>query len=273
MNTLEMNSTDEAKKSAAAEAVNTCIRSGMRVGLGTGSTASFAVKRLAERIAAGEVKDIICASTSEATRRLAESLGIRVLPLDEIELPLDVAIDGADEVLATDKGLVLIKGRGGALLREKIVEVHTKSFICVADEGKIVTADTFGTSGAVPLEVVPFGAMATRRAALAAAVAVFSGGDLEAGEARQGAACVETAAAELGVSAVFRKKQQSEDLFVSDNGNYCLDLYFKRPIPDAEKLHNCLIQVVGVVETGLFIGICSRCIVGHPSGAPTTLSV
>lgn len=269
-----MASSDEGKRRAAIEAVNTCIRSGMRVGLGTGSTASFAVKRLAEKIDAGELTDITCASTSEQTRQLAESLGLKVLSLDAIALPLDVTIDGADEVLLSNNRLVLIKGRGGALLREKMVEVNSRSFVCIADEGKVVQASTFGTTGAVPVEVVQFGAMATRRAVLAAAVSALRGGGAcgaeEAVEAREG---LEEAAAEFGVSAVYRKKSSSEDLFVSDNGNLCLDLFFQKPIPDPEKMHASLIKVVGVVETGFFIGLSKLCLVGHSSGTITKLSV
>lgn len=260
-----MSSNDVAKKIAATEAVNSCIDSGMRVGLGTGSTASFAVKRLAERIKTGELRDITCASTSEETRLLAESLGIQVLPLDSMQLPLDVTIDGADEVLATEKTLVLIKGRGGALLREKIVEINSKTFVCVADEGKVVQPSTFGTTGALPLEVVQFGSETTRRAVLAAVVSVLRGRGLEHGED------TEKTATDMGVSAVYRQKRDSQDVFVSDNGNFCLDLFFKKPIPDPEALHGSLIKVVGVVETGLFIRLSNLCIIGHPDGTTTKL--
>ncbi|CDJ37239.1 ribose 5-phosphate isomerase, putative [Eimeria tenella] len=240
----------------------------MRVGLGTGSTASFAVERLAERIRQGELTDISCASTSEATRKLAESLGINVLSLDEISLPLDVTIDGADEVLKNGSQMVLIKGRGGALLREKIVEVNSKAFICVADEGKVVQPDSFGTTGAVALEVVQFGAQATRQAVLSAVVSTLGGEVLEAEEETP-----EEAAERLGVSAVFRHHENRKELFVSDNGNLCLDLFFKRPIPDPQKMHDRLINVVGVVETGIFIGISKLCIIGHSSGTTTRLAV
>ncbi|OEH79195.1 uncharacterized protein LOC34618503 [Cyclospora cayetanensis] len=274
-----MSPTDEAKKAAAVEAVDTCIRSGMRVGLGTGSTASFAVQRIGERIREGDLTGITCAATSEETRRLAEPLGIQLLPLDSIELPLDVTIDGADEVLNTGSQLVLIKGRGGALLREKLVEINSKSFVCVADEGKLVNPTSFGTTGAVPLEVVQFGARTTRLAVLSAVLSVLEkraqGEDgavsLEGGYLDVRA--VEEAAAAKGVSAVYRQKKGSTELFVSDNGNYCLDLFFKSPIPDPQRLHDRLIKVVGVVETGIFLGISKVCIIGHLSGAVTRLSV
>ncbi|KAL8439603.1 hypothetical protein Efla_003816 [Eimeria flavescens] len=226
----------------AVEAVNACVRSGMRVGLGTGSTASFAVRRLAERVSSGELHDISCAATSEDTRRLAESLGLSVQPLDSMPLPLDVAIDGADEILLKDNQLVLIKGRGGALLREKIVEVNSKEFICVADAEKVVDASRFGTTGAVPVEVVQFGAQAIRRAVLAAAACAVQPAAAAGGaSAAAAAAAGEEAAAKLGVSAEFRRKDpHSEALFVSDNGNFCLDLFFRDPIPDPQRLHDYL---------------------------------
>ncbi|CDJ36015.1 ribose 5-phosphate isomerase, putative [Eimeria mitis] len=249
----------------------------MNVGLGTGSTASFAVRRLAERIQQGELTNISCVSTSEETRKLAESLGISVFPLDGISLPLDVAIDGADEVLKTDTELVLIKGRGGALLREKLVEVQSKSFVCIVDEDKLVTENNFGTTGAVPLEIVKFGAQTTRRAVLAAVVAALMEGGPQGAPlgAPLGApqADPEKAAQELGVSAVYRHLKGSNELFVSDNGNLCLDLFFKNPIKDPRKLHEKLIHVVGVVETGFFIGLSNLCIVGRPGGTTTRLAI
>ncbi|KAL8274308.1 hypothetical protein Esti_001762 [Eimeria stiedai] len=251
----------------------------MRVGLGTGSTASFVVRRLAERLRAGELSDVTCAATSEETRRLAESLGVSVRPLDSLPLPLDIAIDGADEVFLSDNQLVLIKGRGGALLREKLVETNSKQFVCVADADKVVDASRFGTTGAVPLEVVQFGAMATRRAVLAAAACAVrpsskneadGGACMHAGSA----AAAEEAAASLGISAEFRQVGgDSEALFVSDNGNYCLDLFFKKPIPDPQRLHDCLIKVVGVVETGIFVGLSRLAIIGHSSGPQCTSSL
>lgn len=280
-----MSSNDEAKRVAATEAVNTYIRSGMRVGLGTGSTASFAVKRLAERIQQGEVTDIVCASTSEATSRLAESLGIKVVPLDSIPLPLDVAIDGADEVLVTGQRLVLIKGRGGALLREKIVETNAKCFVCVAGEDKIVSPSSFGTTGALPLEVVQFACEATRRKVLSVVISVLKGGPPGAptppqgppegasGGAPAGAPDVENEAAALGVSAVYRQLKGGNGRFVTDNGNFCLDIFVKKCLEKFEVLEERLLKVPGVVDTGLFIGICSICVLGSSSGKAKTLTV
>jgi len=138
----------DLKSAAAAEALRE-VRSGMRLGLGTGSTAKEFVRLLGEALAAGTLRDIRCTTTSNATEEQAVSLKIRVFPLGEIA-PLDLAIDGADEI---DARLRLIKGRGGALLREKIVEQAAARFIVIADESKVV--GRLGV-GLLPVEVTPF---------------------------------------------------------------------------------------------------------------------
>ena len=140
----------EAKKLAGYKAVDDHVRSGMVVGLGTGSTAYFAVERVGQKLKSGELKDIICIPTSERTREQAESLGIPLCTLNE-KSELDVAIDGAD---AVDPSLALIKGGGGALLREKMVEVMAKKFVCIVDDSKLCKA--LGPSFALPVEIVPF---------------------------------------------------------------------------------------------------------------------
>ena len=127
-------SQDELKKQAAWKAVE-YVKSGMRVGLGTGSTAAFAVARVGELLSNGTLTDIVCVPTSVATQQQAESLGIPLATLDEVP-KLDVAIDGADEV---DPALNVVKGRGGALLREKMVEMASDSFVCIVDETKLVS--------------------------------------------------------------------------------------------------------------------------------------
>ena len=136
-------------KIAAAREALAEVRSGMNLGLGTGTTATEFVKLLGEELRAKRLNFVRCTSTSEKTAQLAESLGIEILSLAEVS-PLDLAIDGADEI---DKDLRLIKGRGGALLREKIVEQQAKRFIVIADESKIVAK--LGT-GVLPVEVTPF---------------------------------------------------------------------------------------------------------------------
>ncbi|HSP33476.1 MAG TPA: ribose-5-phosphate isomerase RpiA [Thermoanaerobaculia bacterium] len=136
-------------KIAAAREALAAVRSGMNLGLGTGTTAAEFVKLLGEALKNGRIKDVRCTSTSEKTAELAHSLGIEILPLADVS-PIDVAVDGADEI---DRDLRLIKGRGGALLREKIVEQQAKTFIVIADESKVV--EKLGV-GILPVEVTPF---------------------------------------------------------------------------------------------------------------------
>jgi hypothetical protein len=126
-------SQDELKKMVGYKSVDDYVRSGMVVGLGTGSTAYFAVERVGQKLKSGELKDIICIPTSERTKEQALSLGIPLCTLNE-KSKLDVAIDGADEV---DPNLALVKGGGGALLREKMVEIMSEKFICIVDESKL----------------------------------------------------------------------------------------------------------------------------------------
>ena len=136
-------------KIAAARAALAEVKSGMRLGLGTGSTAEQFVKLLGEALASGALRDLRCTSTSQKTEDQARALNIAIEPLAEIA-PLDLAVDGADEI---DGILRLIKGRGGALLREKIVEQSAKRFIVIADESKLV--ERLGV-GVLPVEVTPF---------------------------------------------------------------------------------------------------------------------
>ena len=126
-------SQDELKKMVGYKAVDDYVASGMKVGLGTGSTAAYAVERVGQKLASGELKDIICVPTSERTREQALSLNIPLCTLNE-ESALDVSIDGADDV---DTDLCLVKGGGSALLREKMVEIVSDKFICIVDESKL----------------------------------------------------------------------------------------------------------------------------------------
>lgn len=139
----------QAMKIAAAREALAEVRSGMNLGLGTGTTATEFVKLLANELKSGRLGSIRCTSTSAKTEELATSLGIRIFSLAQVT-PIDLAIDGTDEI---DRGLRLIKGRGGALLREKIVEQQAKRFIVIADESKIV--EKLGV-GILPVEVTPF---------------------------------------------------------------------------------------------------------------------
>lgn len=219
-----MNDQENFKQQAALEAVK-FVRSGMVVGLGTGSTARYAVLELGRRLREGELSDVVAVPTSEATARLAQSQGI---PLVELEARgVDLAIDGADEI-APD--LSLIKGLGGALLREKIVEANARQFIVTADHSKKV--GQLGR-GVVPVEIVRFGYRATLQA--------------------------------LGRMGKATLRMNGEEFFYSDGGNLIADIDFG-PIPKPGDLEVELKRIPGVVESGLFIGLATLAIVAGPEG-------
>ena len=223
----------QMKIEAAAEAL-THVEDGMRLGIGTGSTAEEFVRLLAERVAEGlNVRGV---PTSERTARLCLDLGVPLNSLDELP-ELDLAIDGADEL---DGQLTLIKGGGGALLREKIVAAASRRMIVIADESKVV--DTLGAF-ALPIEVNPFGLTATRIA-------------------------IEKTSARLGLSGAIAQRSQNGSPFRTDGGHFILDASFGR-IPDAEALANGLNTIPGVVEHGLFINLASRAIIAGQAGVRT----
>ena len=222
---------DAQKRAAAARAVE-FVQPGMRLGLGTGSTAKHFVDLLAERVRGG--LDVVAVPTSEATRAQAERLGITLTTLDETP-ELDLTIDGADEI-APD--LTLIKGGGGALLREKIVAAASAKMLVIADQSKWV--QNLGRFP-LPIEIAPFGAAATRRAVEAA-----------------------TAAAGCPGAASIRKAANGH-AFVTDGGHWLLDAQLQR-IPDPKTLAARLSAVPGVMEHGLFIGLARTAIVAGPDG-------
>jgi ribose 5-phosphate isomerase A len=219
------------KRQAAAIAVG-YVKPGMRLGLGTGSTAKHFVELLAERVKAG--LDVVGVPTSEATRELAARLGVPLTTLDETPA-LDMTVDGADEI-APD--LSLIKGGGGALLREKIVAAASARMVVIADEAKWVPA--LGRFR-LPVEVVPFGFQATCRKIEAA-----------------------TAAAGLAGEAQLRHGKDGH-VFVTDGGHWILDAAPGR-IADPSALAERLSLIPGVVDHGLFIGLAQAAILAGPAG-------
>ncbi|MGC1465660.1 MAG: ribose-5-phosphate isomerase RpiA [Pseudolabrys sp.] len=219
---------DAQKRAAAARAVE-FVRPGMRLGLGTGSTARHFVELVGERVRAG--LDIIAVPTSEVTRADAERAGIRLTTLDETPA-LDLTVDGADEI---GPDLSLIKGGGGALLREKIVAAASARMIVIADDSKLV--ETLGRFP-LPVEVAPFGFAATMRA-------------------------VELASDRAG-KAVLRRGKDGH-AFVTDGGHWIIDVALGR-IDEPKALAQRLAGIPGVMEHGLFIGLAQAAIIAGPDG-------
>jgi ribose 5-phosphate isomerase A len=222
---------DTYKREAARGALE-FVESGMRLGLGTGSTARPFVELLGERVRAG--LKVIAVPTSEATRAQAEQCGIPLTTLDETP-ELDLTIDGADEI---SPDLTLIKGGGGALLREKIVACASARMLVIADESKWVAV--LGQF-ALPIEVVPFGLAATKRAVEAATAA---------------AGCPGPVALRCG---------KDGHAFVTDGGHFILDAALQR-IAEPRALADRLVGIPGVVEHGLFIGLAHTAVIAGPNG-------
>ena len=222
----------EMKKIVAEKAVDTFVRDGMNVGLGTGSTAYYAIKRIGELVRQGY--DLTCVATSVQSEDLAVDEGIKVVSLGDVD-KLDVTIDGADEV---DPRMQLIKGLGGALLREKIVAAATVREVIVVDESKLV--DRLGTKAPLPVEVLRFGHEHTRYA-------------LE----RQG--CVP----EL--------RMRDGEPFVTDGGNYIYDCRFDG-IDNPFFLESRIDVIPGVVENGLFLNTAFDVLVCRQDGTVYRMS-
>ena len=227
-------------KIEAARAALAHVTDGMRLGIGTGSTAEEFVRLLAEKVATGMT--VIGVPTSERTAALCSELGVPLTTLDETP-ELDLTIDGADEI---DPELTLIKGGGGALLREKMVEVCAKTFVVIVDESKL--CDALGPSFPLPVEITPFCHEHTLRKVAALP-------SLEGCEAKLRMGAVSTGS-----------KVDGDAIAVTDNGNYIVDLFFKAPIKDAAKAGEELKATVGVVDHGLFCGMASCCIVAGKDG-------
>lgn len=216
----------EAKKKAAALEACKSVRSGMVLGLGTGSTVRYALEELARLHQAGT--RLVGVPTSRATEEAARRLGIPVSTLDE-HPKLDLTIDGADEI---DPQLRLIKGGGGALLREKVVAAASRSVLIVADESKFVSM--LGTTFPVPVEVAPFArAVVTKRLQ------------------------------DLGSRPV--RREAGGKAYVTDNGNEILDARFPS-LPDPAVLEREIKMTPGVAEVGLFVGLATRALLGSDSG-------
>tara|TARA_R110000744_G_scaffold150338_1_gene263506 strand:+ start:1256 stop:1957 length:702 start_codon:yes stop_codon:yes gene_type:complete len=226
---------NEHEKENAALAAMEYVEDGMTIGLGTGSTAKYFVEMLADEIADGLL--VRCIETSEQTRDLATSLGVPLIPFEQVDR-IHLTVDGADEVDAHGN---LIKGGGAALLREKIIASASDHMVVIADPSKQV--ERLGAFP-LPVEVTPFGYTITAKTVYDVLCA----------------AGIDRPRVEL------RKQPGSIDLLVTDGGNYILDCHCGR-IPDAEALAARLSNVPGVVEHGLFIDIARTVIIGNENGA------
>ncbi|RME47097.1 MAG: ribose-5-phosphate isomerase RpiA [Chloroflexi bacterium] len=221
--------TKDTLKRSAAERATEFVESGMILGLGTGSTVFYALRRLGEQISRGELSDIAAVPTSSTTAERAREFGIPLTTLDEHQR-LDLTIDGADEV---DPDLNLIKGLGGALLWEKIVAVASRKLIIAVDESKLVMQ--LGTHVPLPVEVVPFGWRLQMTY-------------LEA----------------LGATPTLRRTANGEP-YVTDSGHYIIDCQFAG-IDDPYTLATTLSVQPGIVENGLFLDMADLVVVGSPEG-------
>jgi ribose 5-phosphate isomerase A len=222
----------EAQKRQAAARALEWVKPGMRLGLGTGSTARHFLELLAERVRGG--LDIVGVATSEATRADAERLGVPLTTLDQTP-SLDLTVDGADEI-APD--LTLIKGGGGALLREKIVAAASARMVVISDQSKWVPV--LGRFP-LPIEVVSFGLAATRRAIEAAVAAAGAPGPTQL------------------------RLNKGGHPFVTDSGHWIVDATLSR-IADPQAVADRLAPIPGVVEHGLFIGLAQAAILAGPAG-------
>ena len=219
-------------KEAAGRVAAELVCDGMLVGLGTGSTVHFVLERLAERIKSERLA-VQGVPTSLDTERKARALGIPLVALDQVE-SLDLTIDGADEI---DGRFDMIKGGGGALLREKVVAALSKSEVIVVERSKLV--ERLGVRFALPVEVVPFA-----RATVARRIAT------------------------LGAASTLRVRDGKTVL--TDNGNEILDCRFPGGIADAAALERALDEIPGVVESGLFVGLCHTVVIGGDGGHVVT---
>jgi len=224
-----MSSDPIIQKERAADHAAAYVQSGMVIGLGTGATATLFVRRLAERMAQGDLTNVVGIPTSTQIEAEARRLNFPLSTLED-HPQIDLTVDGADEV---DPQLNLIKGGGGALLREKIVAQASKREIIIVDEAKL--SPVLGTKWHVPIEVIPFG----WRTHIAYLI-------------------------DLGGNVVLRQDQSGQP-FVTDQGNYILDTHFG-PIADPITLATRLKQRVGIVEHGLFINLAHEVIVGTDTG-------
>ena len=222
-------SMNEAKQ-AAGERAASFVRTGMHVGLGTGSTTAYALRAIGRRVREDSLH-VMGVPTSFASEHLAREYGIPLTSLDEVE-SLDLALDGADEVSPT---MDLIKGRGAAHTREKVVAAQAERFIVLTDPSKDV--EVLGEKRVVPVEILPMATGPVRR-------------------------CLEA----MGASVTLRMGQQKDGPVVTDQGLWILDASFEDGMEDSHAVDRTLRDTPGVLDHGLFLGMATDILVGHPDG-------
>jgi ribose 5-phosphate isomerase A len=232
-----MSGSIEAKKSAGYAAVDNYVETGMRVGLGTGSTVVFALERLGEKLKKGILRDILAVVTSMETHLACQELSIPIADLGDprISGELDLAIDGADEV---DPGHNLIKGGGGALLPEKVVAHASAKYVVVVDPSKL--KDTLGNGFPVPIEVLP-----------------------------SAWALVKSRVEAMGASVNFRLSGGKRGPVITDNGNFLMDAHFFNPV-NPKEMEERLAMIPGLLESGFFTGLKPIVLVGEEGGKIVT---
>ena len=241
---------DEGKRAAGFAAADRYVRSGMKVGMGTGSTAVWAIRRIGQKLADGELTDIIGVATSSQAELECQALGIPLRSMNDPEIDgrLDLTIDGADEV---DPQRRLVKGGGGALLIEKIVAYASDRFVVVVDRSKLV--DHLGLAFAVPLEVLPLARVPVLNAL------------------REIAALREiNALREIAAEPTVRLAERKMGAVITDNGNIIVDVRFREPMePAAMEVE--LSRIPGVLGNGLFTRVAPTVLVGEANGEVTEL--
>lgn len=246
-------------------AVEHYVKSDMIIGLGTGSTAEHVVRHLGAKLKAGEIHSIYGVPTSEATRLLMMEEGIPELSLEQVVSkmkslstvrPIDVAIDGADAIDV--KSLTLIKGKGGSLLREKLVEQLAQKFVVVADETKVirdVTTRGLGMDG-LPIDVCTFGRAITEHVIKERLMRIGYVVDIY----------------HMKVDKKVAKTPPENEMFVTDDQHNVIQIYFRnRPISNAKEMTDTLLAMPGVVEHGLFVGMATEAFIGYTNGSFTKI--
>ncbi|NGX27258.1 MAG: Ribose-5-phosphate isomerase A [Chlamydiae bacterium] len=222
----------DAAKDAASKKALSFVQDGMHIGLGTGSTAAHFIKHLIEKCKQG--LKVQAVATSIASQEMAKKGGIPLLDINTISF-LDLSVDGADEI---DPEKRLIKGAGGALVREKIIAAMSKEMIVIADESKLVKK--LGAHP-LPVEIIPFGAEATKK-------------HIE----------------DKGFSGKWRKNGR-ETHYLTDNQNWIFDITFPSLIDEPEAIHLSLLSIPGVVDTGFFFHLAKQCVIGKQDGTTTII--